>query len=135
MLGSGWLPGLAESSVRFVILCPGQSEWRAAQSADHRAVLDLLRGHVQFARRLAGALDGDPAAAALFRLALIAPAAVALVLSPVVAVVAVGRDVVGQEGEPGAYSAARVLLAVAAVEHRQARCVRDRKRRVLDQPA
>src|ERR1700749_2721288 len=47
----------------------GCLERRAAYAADHWAVFDLLGGHVQLAGRLAGAFDGDAAAAALLRLA------------------------------------------------------------------
>jgi len=72
-----------------------------AYSADHRAVFDLLRGHVQLAGRLARTLDGHAAAAALLRLVL--ALAVLAVLSPALAVLATAagdEGAVRQEGKP-----------------------------------
>jgi hypothetical protein len=70
----------------FGLVVVGCLERRAAYAADHRAVFDLLGGHVQLAGRLAGALDSDAAAAALLWLVL--ALAVLAVLSPARAVLA-----------------------------------------------
>ena len=52
------LAAIRESSLFLVVFGFGQLE-RPAQPADHRAVLDLLRRHVQLARLPTGALDGE----------------------------------------------------------------------------
>src|SRR5215472_16588646 len=85
----------------FGLVVVGCLERRGAYAADHRAVLDLLGGHVQLAGRLAGAFDGDAAAAALLRLALVL--AVLAVLSPALATLAAAgaEGLVWEEREPG----------------------------------
>ena len=109
--GSGRCPDAATgegqfSSVSSWSLSSGASNGVAAYAADHRAVFDLLGGHVQLAGRLAGALDGEALAAALLRLVL--TLAVLAVLSPALAVPAAGAEgTVQEEREPGAVDRAR----------------------------
>jgi hypothetical protein len=66
---------------------------------------------MQFAERLAGALDSDPAAATLLRFAPTVVGVVALVLSPAVSAIAAGQDLA-----PGALPTAtgQVQLSLSA---------------------
>src|SRR6516162_2934380 len=96
--GSG-LSAMA-SILFFCVVLLGELERLVAHSADHRAVFDLLGGHVQLAGRLARALDCHAAAAALLRLLALA---VLAALSPALAVLAAAGDdgAAWQEGQPG----------------------------------